>query len=125
MDYISAKQRVDGLWFDRLCRSRFGRFCSEVWWRFNLRNARWELEQFELARKNEVAAMWRDLTVKLSDELRALGIDPEKEPEPLFKHFEVWVVIGVLLVCSLVAVTFMGAKSEVEKMVRYSMERMK
>jgi hypothetical protein len=94
-----------------------------MWWRYHLRYARLETEKAEEAVRVDLAAQWRDLKVKLSDELRALGVDPDKEPEPLLKHLELWVVVGTLILTIFIGIAIHGIRSDLKEFVQTHMER--
>ena len=100
VDSVSREERINPpkRWFSNLC--------LEIWWKYNLKIARWELEKYEEFKKNDIAAQWRGLKVKLEEQLRKLGVDPDREPEDITKMFEVWLVGGFLVVFAFAILMF-------------------
>jgi len=92
-------------------------FISEVWWKYHLKIARFELEKAE----QDIAALWRAQVVKMADRLRSLGVDPDKEPEDLTKMFEVYLFTGCVILVILCALFFMGYREELAEIVRSKM----
>ncbi len=90
---------------------------SEVIWRYYLKTARWELEKVEEAVRIDLAARWRAVVVKLEDQLRALGVDPNKEPEDITKAFEVWLFAGLLVACGLFITVFLLYRQTLLEMI--------
>jgi hypothetical protein len=116
-DYITAKERV----YPPRLRRWLSNFMSEVWWKYCLKCARWELEKFEQARKQDVAGQWRAVVVRLSDQLKALGVDPDKEPEDLTRSFEVWLIAAFLIVSLFGATMFSLYRQTLIEMIQARM----
>ena len=110
MDYVTPNERVNPR------QNRFLDWCGEIMLRWKYRIA-----CFELEKQNKHAAEWLWVKMVAGDKLKELGINPEIQPEPLFKHLEVWFLVAGVILALLCWFLYAESKATLIELIQGSM----
>lgn len=107
-DYVSSAERLSP--------PRFVNFIGEVWLRYQLKCAQWEMES-----QAKKAAEWRFVVLQCQDKLRQLGVDPQEQVEDITKMLEVWLFAALIVVSLFCGLMFMLYREALADLIRNSM----